>query len=97
QRRHLRRPLLMNRAWLTVLFLVAGARCYTTPRTSWPDADFSTGGQGGGGSGGTGGSGVGAAGNSGGGTGVAGSVGGGGAGVAGTGGTGGSVACSPSC
>jgi hypothetical protein len=68
--------------------------CYTTPRTSWPDADFSTGGNGA--SGGTGGSGMGAAGN-GGGTGLAGSVGGGGAGVAGISGTGGTVACSPSC
>ena len=35
----------MNRARVTFFFLAVGAGCYTTPRTSWPDADFSTGGQ----------------------------------------------------
>src|SRR5262245_20126149 len=47
----------MDRARVAFLFLAVGAGCYTTPRTSWPDADFSTGGNGGGGSAGVTGSG----------------------------------------
>jgi hypothetical protein len=49
----------MNGARIAFVCLALGAGCYTTPRTSWPDADFSTGGHGGtgGGTGGTGGAG----------------------------------------
>ena len=56
----------MRGAQIALVCVALGAGCYTTPRTSWPDADFSTAGHGGtGGSGGTGGGPVGTAGNGG--------------------------------
>jgi hypothetical protein len=44
---------------VTLVFVAVGAGCYTTPRTSWPDADFSTAGHGGAGAAGTGPAGIG--------------------------------------